>query len=145
MSKNTMAKQTCELFQSLNLWLSLCYWESFKSQKILDFRWKWISKVQLLWIVVMEKNQALSSSHFSETAFISLSCGTFPWEVSTWHSPELGWTLPAQNGAESPLLLQAVHSPCSGVGSSPDFCPLHTPSLGQKCANHCLFDCWCLL
>lgn len=80
MSKNIMAKQTCQSLQFLNLWLSLNYWESFKSQKILDFRWKWISKVQLLWVVVMEKNWAVSSSQFSERAFLF-----GPWAVGNFH------------------------------------------------------------
>lgn len=123
MSKKIMGKQTCKLFQSLNLWLSLGYWESFKSLKNLDFRRKWISKVQLLWILFMEKHPALSCSHFSETTFIF-----GPWAVGNFHERCAHGTAQSCAGCsqhtqgqkcpvllpEAAFLLQAVHSPALG-------------------------------
>lgn len=107
MSKNIMAEETCESFQSLSLWLSLGYSESFKSQKILGFGWNWISKVQLLWIVVMEKTPStfFQSFFWKNVDIWSLSCWKFSWEMCTWPSKELCWIFPTHPGTEIPTVL----------------------------------------
>lgn len=135
MSTNIMAKETCELFRSLSVWLSLGYGESFKSQKILDFRWKWISKVQSLWIVVTEKTRALTSNHFSETTLIF-----GPWAVGNFH--ERCAHGPAQScagysqhtqGQKSPVLLpEAALLLCGGLHVQPRFLPFAQTQLSLK-------------
>lgn len=155
MSKKIMGKQTCKLFQSLNLSLSLGYWESFKSLKNLDFRRKWISKVQLLWILFMEKHPALSCSHFSETTFIF-----GPWAVGNFHERRAHGTAQSYAGGsqhtqgqkcpvllpEAAFLLQAVHSPALGwAPRAVQISALCThPAYFKKFAFYSLLDSWCL-